>query len=33
VLVEVDPPTGKARSIERLSVPYARALHGAFGKL
>ena len=31
-LVEVDPEHGTARSIERVSVPYARALEGAFGK-
>jgi 2',3'-cyclic-nucleotide 2'-phosphodiesterase len=31
-VVEVDPATGRARSIERLSVPYAKALQGAFGK-
>jgi metallophosphoesterase (TIGR00282 family) len=31
-VVEVDPGTGRAQSIERLSVPYARALEGAFGK-
>jgi 2',3'-cyclic-nucleotide 2'-phosphodiesterase len=33
VLVDVNEDTGLARSIERLSVPYARALQGAFGKL
>ncbi|MEX0912158.1 MAG: TIGR00282 family metallophosphoesterase [Gemmatimonadota bacterium] len=33
VLVDVDEATGSARTIERLSVPYARALQGAFGKL
>lgn len=33
VVVEIDPVRGLARSIERLSVPYARALEGAFGKL
>ncbi len=31
-LVEVDPSSGLARSIERVSVPYARVLEGAFGK-
>jgi 2',3'-cyclic-nucleotide 2'-phosphodiesterase len=31
-VVDVDPATGRARSIERLSVPYAVALEGAFGK-
>jgi 2',3'-cyclic-nucleotide 2'-phosphodiesterase len=31
-VVDIDPATGRARSIERLSVPYARALEGAFGK-
>lgn len=31
-LVEIDTSTGLARSIERLSVPYARVLEGAFGK-
>jgi metallophosphoesterase (TIGR00282 family) len=31
-VVEVDTATGRARSIERLSVPYALVLHGAFGK-
>jgi 2',3'-cyclic-nucleotide 2'-phosphodiesterase len=31
-VVEVDPGTGKARSIERLSVPYARVLEGTFPK-
>ncbi|HEX8275363.1 MAG TPA: TIGR00282 family metallophosphoesterase [Longimicrobiaceae bacterium] len=31
-VVEVDPASGKARSIERVSVPYARALEGMFGK-
>lgn len=30
VVVEIDPSTGLARSIERLSVPYARALEGTF---
>src|SRR5690606_1994858 len=30
VVVEVDGATGKARSIERLSVPYARALEARF---
>jgi metallophosphoesterase (TIGR00282 family) len=29
-LVEVDPSTGLARSIERVSVPYARVLEGSF---
>jgi 2',3'-cyclic-nucleotide 2'-phosphodiesterase len=33
VLVDVDEGTGLARSIERLSVPYARSLQGAFGRL
>ncbi len=33
VVVVVDEATGEARSIERVSVPYARALEGAFGKL
>ena len=32
-VVEVDPSTGRARSIERVSVPYARVLEGAFKKL
>lgn len=32
-VVEVDPASGRAKSIERVSVPYARALEGAFGKL
>jgi 2',3'-cyclic-nucleotide 2'-phosphodiesterase len=32
-VVDVDESTGLARSIERLSVPYARALEGAFGRL
>lgn len=31
-VVEVDPGTGRARSIERVSVPYARVLEGAFQK-
>jgi hypothetical protein len=31
-VVEVDPATGLASSIERVSVPYAVALEGAFGK-
>jgi hypothetical protein len=31
-VVEVDPTTGLASSIERVSVPYAVALEGAFGK-
>jgi 2',3'-cyclic-nucleotide 2'-phosphodiesterase len=31
-VVEVDVATGRARSIERVSVPYAAALQGAFGK-
>lgn len=30
-VVEVDVATGRARSIERVSVPYAAALQGAFG--
>jgi len=33
VVVEVDPATGGARSIQRLSVPYARSLEGAFRKM
>ncbi len=33
VVVEIDPAGGRARSIERLSVPYARALQGAFGRV
>ncbi len=32
-VVEVDPANGRAKSIVRVSVPYARALEGAFGKL
>jgi metallophosphoesterase (TIGR00282 family) len=32
-VVEVDPARGLARSIERVSVPYARVLEGAFKKL
>ena len=32
-VVDVDPATGRARSIERVSVSYARVLEGAFGKL
>jgi 2',3'-cyclic-nucleotide 2'-phosphodiesterase len=32
VVVEVNPATGLARSIERVSVPYARVLEGKFGK-
>ncbi|MDP9349685.1 MAG: TIGR00282 family metallophosphoesterase [Gemmatimonadota bacterium] len=32
-VVEIDPVRGLARSIERVSVPYARALEGAFGKV
>lgn len=31
-VVEIDTARGRARAIERLSVPYARALEGAFGK-
>lgn len=31
-LVEVDPAQGLARSIERVSVPYARVLEGMFGR-
>jgi 2',3'-cyclic-nucleotide 2'-phosphodiesterase len=31
-VVEIDPASGRARSIERVSVPYARVLAGAFGK-
>jgi metallophosphoesterase (TIGR00282 family) len=31
-VVEVDVATGRARSIERISIPYARALEGAFQK-
>ncbi len=33
VVVDADEGTGLARSIERISVPYARALQGAFGRL
>ena len=32
VVVDLDPATGHARSIERVSVPYAMALEGAFGR-
>jgi len=32
VVVDVDPAAGRSRSIERISVPYARALEGAFGR-
>ncbi|HUE95406.1 MAG TPA: TIGR00282 family metallophosphoesterase [Longimicrobiaceae bacterium] len=32
-MVEIEDSTGLAKSIERLSVPYARALQGAFGKM
>ena len=32
-VVEVDTATGRAVSIDRISVPYARALEGAFNKL
>jgi 2',3'-cyclic-nucleotide 2'-phosphodiesterase len=32
VVVEVDPASGLARSIDRLSVPYARSLEGVFRK-
>jgi 2',3'-cyclic-nucleotide 2'-phosphodiesterase len=32
VVVEVDPARGIATAIKRLSVPYARALEGAFGR-
>lgn len=32
-IVVVDGATGRATSIERISVPYARALEGAFGRL
>jgi 2',3'-cyclic-nucleotide 2'-phosphodiesterase len=32
-VVDVDEANGHARSIERVSVPYARSLQGAFGKL
>jgi metallophosphoesterase (TIGR00282 family) len=32
-VVEIDSARGLARSIERVSVPYARALEGAFGKV
>lgn len=32
VVVETIPATGRARSIERVSVPYARVLEGRFGK-
>ena len=31
-VVDIDPATGLARSIERVSVPYARALEGTFGR-
>ena len=31
-VVDVDPATGRARTIERVSVPYAAALQGAFGR-
>ncbi len=31
-VVEIDTATGLAHSIERLSIPYARMLEGAFGK-
>jgi 2',3'-cyclic-nucleotide 2'-phosphodiesterase len=31
-VVELDPTTGRARSIERISVPYARVLEQAFKK-
>jgi len=33
VIVDVDEATGRARSIARVTVPYARALQGAFGRL
>lgn len=33
VVVDADEATGLARSIERISIPYARALQGAFGRL
>ena len=33
VVVEIDLAAGRARSIERVSVPYARALQGAFGRV
>jgi metallophosphoesterase (TIGR00282 family) len=33
VVVEIDPAGGRARSIERVSVPYARALRSAFGRV
>jgi metallophosphoesterase (TIGR00282 family) len=32
-VVEIDAARGLARSIERVSVPYARALEGAFGRV
>ncbi len=32
-VVDVDESSGRARSIERVSVPYERALEGAFGRL
>ena len=32
-VVEIDAARGVARSIERVSVPYARALEGMFGKV
>lgn len=31
-VVEIDPERGRARSIERVSVPYAAALQGVFGR-
>jgi 2',3'-cyclic-nucleotide 2'-phosphodiesterase len=31
-VVEIDPARGLARSIERVSVPYARVLEGRFGR-
>ncbi|CAN5626424.1 TIGR00282 family metallophosphoesterase [soil metagenome] len=32
-VVEIDAATGRARSIERVSVPYARVLEGAFRRV
>ena len=32
VIVDADPATGRATAIERVSIPYARALEGAFQK-
>jgi hypothetical protein len=33
VVIDIDEASGLARSIERISVPYARSLQAAFGKL